>query len=542
MKKLLTFLLLVMSVSVMGQTYNKNLKKAAKNGDVTAQRDLGICYLYGYGTKVNYQKAYEWLMMAGVKKDGAAQYHLGVMCEKRYINKLREYNVYTDLRIYRDLGGGKQSMYGNYYVLIYELAYENGSKEAPVKLYEFYKNDGRPIRAMEWLKIVADAGDKDYQFEYAKVLLEEGKESEAKLWLKKASDGGHSLAKTEYDKILQHEKEVAEEVQRKAREAARRDSIAAVELARQMAEAERQRKQDSIDIAEGRKLPKKDQLLSGCRVFSRTTQATYSYEFKESFFYRELIALCSNDVLAYYGKSRMDDLDKALYKKSEEYRTDLSNFNKKRNEKMAIVFPLDKLSEPEWEFSSTGFSFRALGTKPSPTDNANLLGLMDLVFPVNPNLVKPDDHLKCWHTFKCSNLLKLQEIRANKDNLEMLYIFKPGAKAISRYWSADVMDYVYLVNPIALYLLNSNTGEVVLDLSNCLRKTGIAADKQRIEAYAKNHYNKIKPKKHSTPKQQRCLVCGGKGYTEYYPVGSAVLKRERCTYCYGKGYTIDYVY
>ena len=71
-------------------------------------------------------------------------------------------------------------MYGNYYVLIYELAYENGSKEAPVKLYEFYKNDGRPIRAMEWLKIVADAGDKDYQFEYAKVLLEEGKESEAK--------------------------------------------------------------------------------------------------------------------------------------------------------------------------------------------------------------------------------------------------------------------------------------------------------------------------------------------------------------------------
>ena len=47
MKKLLTFLLLVMSVSVMGQTYNKNLKKAAKKGDVTAQRDLGICYLYG---------------------------------------------------------------------------------------------------------------------------------------------------------------------------------------------------------------------------------------------------------------------------------------------------------------------------------------------------------------------------------------------------------------------------------------------------------------------------------------------------------------
>lgn len=536
MKKLLTFLLLVMSVSVMGQTYNKNLKKAAKNGDVTAQRDLGISYLYGYGTKVNYQKAYEWLMMAGVKKDGAAQYHLGVMCEKRYINKLREYNVYTDLRIYRDLGGGKQSMYGNYYVLIYELAYENGSKEAPVKLYEFYKNDGRPIRAMEWLKIVADAGDKDYQFEYAKVLLEEGKESEAKLWLKKASDGGHSLAKTEYDKILQHEKEVAEEVQRKAREAARRDSIAAVERARQMAEAERaerKRKQDSIDIAEGRKLPNKWQLLSGCRVFQRTSAASYGYEFKNSNFYKELVALSNNDVLAYYGKSRMDDLDKALYKKSEQYKSDLSNFNKRKNEKMAIVFPLDKDSEPEWDFSSTGFSFRADGTKPSPTDNANLLGLMDLVFPVNPNLVKPDDHMKCWHTYKCNNLEKLREIRANKDCLEMLYIFKPGLQAISRYWSADSKDYVYLVNPVALYLVNSISGEVVLDLSNCLRKTRISADRQRIESYAKAKYKKIMSEK-TTPRQVVCFRCGGKGYI------NTSAGKERCTWCYGRGYEINY--
>jgi len=505
MKKLLTFLLLVMSVSVMGQTYNKNLKKAAKNGDVTAQRDLGISYLYGYGTKVNYQKAYEWLMMAGVKKDGTAQYHLGVMCEKRYINKLREYNVYTDLRIYRDLGGGKQSMYGNYYVLIYELAYENGSKEAPVKLYEFYKNDGRPIRAMEWLKIVADAGNKDYQFEYAKVLLEEGKESEAKLWFKKASDGGHSLAKTEYDKILQHEKEVAEEVQRKAREAARRDSIAAVERARQMAEAERQRKQDSIDIAEGRKLPNKKQLLSGCSVFQRTTAASYSYEYKNSNFYKELVALCNNEDLTHYGKSRM----------------------------MAIVFPLDKDSEPEWEFSSTGFSFRANGTKPSPTDNTNLLGLMDLVFPVNPNLVKPDDHMKCWHTFKCNNLEKLREIRANKDCLEMLYIFKPGLQAISRYWSADSKDYVYLVNPVALYLVNSISGEVVLDLSNCLRKTRISADRQRIESYAKAKYKKIMSEK-TTPRQVVCFRCGGKGYI------NTSAGKERCTWCYGRGYEINY--
>ena len=52
---------------------------------------------------------------------------------------------------------------------------------------------------------------------------------------------------------------------------------------------------------------RKDQLISDCKVFSKTTQASYSYEFNESSFSKELIALCHNDVLAYYGKSKMDD-------------------------------------------------------------------------------------------------------------------------------------------------------------------------------------------------------------------------------------------
>lgn len=169
MKYILTILMLVCSMSAISQTYSKDLEKAAKNGDIAAQRDLGISYLYGNGTKVNYEKAYEWLMRAGVNKDGAAQYHLGVMCEKHYINELRDFNVYMDSRIYRNLGG-ERSTEANYYVLIYELAYENGSKDAPRKLYEHYKKIGMPNRAVRWLKILAECGDKDSQFEYAKML------------------------------------------------------------------------------------------------------------------------------------------------------------------------------------------------------------------------------------------------------------------------------------------------------------------------------------------------------------------------------------
>lgn len=543
MKKLLTFLLLVMSVSVMGQTYSKDLEKSAKKGDVAAQRDLGICYLYGNGKKVNYEKAYEWLMKAAVNNDGAAQYHLGVMCDKGYIRGFKRYSMFTIARasaaVYVSIGGGK-STDGDYTALIYELAYENGSNEAPVKLYEFYKKQNKPTRANEWLRIVAEAGDIDYQFEYAKMLFEEGKESEAKLWFKKAADGGHALAQTEYEKILQHEKKVAEEAQRLAREKARRDSIASEEFARQMAEAEKRRRQDSIDIAEGRKLPRKDQLIRDCKVFSRTTDASYGYEFENSEFFRQLVALCNNDVIAYYGKNRLDDLDKAAYKKSEQYKIDLSNFNRSKNEKMAIVFPLDRDSEPEWEFSANSFSFRANGTR--PTDFSNQLGLMEFVFPVNPNLVKSDDHIRCWQTFKCSSIEKLQEIRAIKDYIDVLYIFKPGVSAISRYWNSDVKDYVYLLNPIALYLLNRNTGEVVLDLSKCLRKATMTTEKQKIETFAKTKFNKRKGTKHSTPKKEMCFGCGGKGYIERTPIGSLTKVRERCTNCYGKGYTLEYYY
>ncbi len=267
---------------------------------------------------------------------------------------------------------------------------------------------------------------------------------------------------------------------------------------------------------------RKDQLISDCKVFSKTTQASYSYEFNESSFSKELIALCHNDVLAYYGKSKMDDLDKALYKKSEEYKTDLNNFNKRKNEKMAIIYPFESLSEPKWDFSANGFSFRAKETR--SFEQKNCLRFMDLIIPINPNLAKSNDD---WHFFKCSNLVKLQEIRANKDKIELLLIFKSGMAAVNGIWSAEVKDYVYLLNPVSLYLLNKSTGEVVLDLSNCLRKSGIATDKQRIEATAKAKQKKNKSTKSTEPLYRRtCTFCNGTGRRNGFACGS----------CNGKGY------
>lgn len=175
MKKLLTVIFLALSVSVIGQTYSKDLEKSAKNGDVAAQRDLGICYLYGNGKKADFNKAYEWLMRAAVQNDGVAQFHLGIMCESGSIGEVKKYNMFTSSRAsaatYIEIGG-KGSTDGNYAALIYELATKNGSKDAPRKLYEYYIKNGMPNRAMQWLRVAAESGDKNSQFEYGKLLAE----------------------------------------------------------------------------------------------------------------------------------------------------------------------------------------------------------------------------------------------------------------------------------------------------------------------------------------------------------------------------------
>lgn len=171
MKYILTIVMLVCSMSAISQNYSKDLEKAAKNGDIAAQRDLGISYLYGNGTKVDYDKAYEWLMRAAVNNDGTAQYHLGVMCEESYVQKVKAFdnrpNPEKDI-CYKI--GCEPDVDGRNYHTIYMQAYKNGSKNAPRKVSEYYKKMDMPNRAMQWLKYAAEAGDKDSQFEYAKML------------------------------------------------------------------------------------------------------------------------------------------------------------------------------------------------------------------------------------------------------------------------------------------------------------------------------------------------------------------------------------
>lgn len=171
MKYILTIVMLVCSMSAISQTYSKDLEKAAKDGDIAAQRDLGICFLYGNGTKMNYDKAYEWLIRAAVNNDGTAQYHLGVMCEESYVQKVKAFdNRPSPEKDICSKIGCEPDVDGRNYHTIYMQAYKNGSKDAPRKVSEYYKKMDMPGYAMIWLKRAAETGDKDSQFEYAKML------------------------------------------------------------------------------------------------------------------------------------------------------------------------------------------------------------------------------------------------------------------------------------------------------------------------------------------------------------------------------------
>ena len=502
----------------MSQSDIKDMEKKAKKGDVVAQRLTGIGYLEGY--KVDDKKAFKWLSLAAEGGDAEAMYRLGKMYED---GKVKDVN---------------SEMAWSWYV----KAANVGNVASQMLLANSLKEQNKMTEAKDWFFRAAIQDNADAQYEYAMFLLSENNESEAKSWFRKAANKGHEQATRQHELILQHKKEVAEaEARRLALEAARRDSI-------QRVQAEQQRRQDSIDIAIGRKLPPKRMLIDGCNTYTPPRNEFFSYDFERSNYFTLFKALCDNDVLAYYGKDKLDDLDKTVYKNSEQYKSDLAVFQKKKTEKYALAYPFG--SNAEWKFFADGFSFESW--KHTTTDFAsnirpNYMGFMSLLIPVLSSQTKLND---LQQYFKCTDLEKLQQVRSMKSDLELLYIFKPGM-TVTTIINTYSTHYAYFTNPIGLYLVNRNTGETILDLSYCLRKTGFSNDKQRIEAAAKADYKKRqqaqernKPKYHSTAKPVQCSVCLGRGVTVGSPekINGVWVSEKRCYFCNGRGYTMEHYY
>lgn len=84
MKKILFCLILLCPLAQAEPCYKEGmaleqLTPCAEQGDVNAQRTLGMMYLQGQGTAKDYNKAFQWYLKAAEQGDANAQTNLGLM-------------------------------------------------------------------------------------------------------------------------------------------------------------------------------------------------------------------------------------------------------------------------------------------------------------------------------------------------------------------------------------------------------------------------------------------------------------------------------
>jgi len=164
MKYLLSIVLLFASLVAVGQTYSKDLEKAAKKGDVAAQRDLGICYLTGI--KVDNKKAFEWLCQAATSQDAQAQYYLGVMFEDGKADLTKDKKGYY-ANLLRTLDSRERQTAQTTPALLWYLKAASGNNDqAMLKLAYLSRDQKDEGSAMRYFKMAADLGNSEAQSEY----------------------------------------------------------------------------------------------------------------------------------------------------------------------------------------------------------------------------------------------------------------------------------------------------------------------------------------------------------------------------------------
>ncbi|MCQ2207068.1 MAG: sel1 repeat family protein [Paludibacteraceae bacterium] len=196
----------------------EKLTKAAKQGDLNAQRRLADCYYDGVGVELNYDKAFEWYSKIMPSEDSEIIRRIGVYYyQKNDLNKaFLLWEKSADLgnaAAHRNLGNCYYNGYGvpqNYVIAIehYTQAAEQGDPIAQYNLAESYSN-GLGVtqnfeKAIEWYEKAAQLGLLEAQFNLGVMYMKgEGviqNYKKAAEWYKLAADQGDEEAK----KILKH--------------------------------------------------------------------------------------------------------------------------------------------------------------------------------------------------------------------------------------------------------------------------------------------------------------------------------------------------
>ena len=154
-----------LSLSAIGQTYSKDMEKRAKSGDAAAQRDLGICYLNGFGTNVDYKKAFEWLCQSALQ-DASAQYYLGIMFEDGKVDLTTDKKHYYN-NLLRTLNDAEQQIAQSTPHVLWFIKSANGGNDlAMIKMARISRTNKDEQNAIKYFKLAADIGNSEGLKEY----------------------------------------------------------------------------------------------------------------------------------------------------------------------------------------------------------------------------------------------------------------------------------------------------------------------------------------------------------------------------------------
>lgn len=164
--------------------YIRDLRKAAKKGDMHSQYKLGMAYADAYKVDRDFALAIEWLSLAGEQDHPQAQEFLGKL-------------YFTGSGVEKDLGAAgrwfeRSARLGNPEAQLllagmynhgegreqdfeqaaywYRLAAEQGHPQAQYNLGALYNNgegvEQDPVRAVKWICLAADDPPADFAHEY----------------------------------------------------------------------------------------------------------------------------------------------------------------------------------------------------------------------------------------------------------------------------------------------------------------------------------------------------------------------------------------
>ena len=157
MKKLLITLVLIFVAGIVSaQTYSKELEKSAKKGDPVAQKDLGVCYLEGKGTKQDIKKAYKWLSESLEQGNADAMYYIALMADRSLLSEAS-----VKIPAFKERGGSSEQRYARY---MYKKAAELDQPNALIWLGRDFDAINENKLAFDCYKKAADAGNGEAQY------------------------------------------------------------------------------------------------------------------------------------------------------------------------------------------------------------------------------------------------------------------------------------------------------------------------------------------------------------------------------------------